>query len=283
MDFIIITGLSGAGKSTALNFFEDEGYFCVDNLPPALLTKFAELCKFSDMDRIAIVIDIRGKKFFDAFFEQISYLKDNQFNYDIIFLEASNKTLISRYKETRRRHPLAREGRVLDAIRKERSLLEEIKGKAGRIIDTSEMNIKEFQEDLKEISDFRNKNKQRLAIDITSFGFKYGIPLDADMVFDVRFLPNPYYVDVLKEKTGQEKEVEEYIMKWPVTRDFYNKFFSFIEFLLPEYNQEGKSHLGIAIGCTGGHHRSVLTAEKLKEHLYARDYPARVEHRDIEK
>ena len=283
MDILIITGLSGAGKSKALNFFEDKGYFCVDNLPPALLAKFTELCQHSEMNKIAIVIDIRGEKFFDAFFEQIGTLKDKQINYEIIFLEASDKTLISRYKETRRRHPLAEEGRILDAIQKERSILEEIKGKAGRIIDTSELNVREFQAELKDIYDFQRDEKRSLAIDITSFGFKYGIPLDADMVFDVRFLPNPYYVDFLKEKTGKEKKVEEYILKWPVTRKFYDKFFAFIDFLLPEYNQEGKSHLGIAIGCTGGQHRSVLTAEKLEEYLLDRDFLVRTEHRDINK
>lgn len=279
----MITGLSGAGKSKALNFFEDRGYFCVDNLPPALLAKFAELCQHSDMDKIAIVIDIRGEKFFDDFFEQISYFKKNDINYEILFLEASDSTLITRYKETRRRHPLAEEGRILDAIKKERTLLERLKGKAGRIIDTSRLDVKTFFEELSDFVGFQQDEKENLLIDITSFGFKYGIPRDADMVFDVRFLPNPYYVDFLKNKTGEDDRVEEYIMKWPVTGSFYEKFFDFIEFLLPEYTREGKSHLGIAIGCTGGKHRSVVTANKVKEFLLESDYTTRLEHRDINK
>ncbi len=283
MDFLIITGLSGAGKSVALNFFEDKGYFCVDNLPPVLLDKFAELCLHSKLLKIAIVIDIRGGHFFDSLFKKLSYLKENGINYEIIFLEASDKILISRFKETRRRHPLGGEGRILEAIQKERHLLEEIKGKASRIIDTSNYQKKDFYNELQEVYNFRKNENDALSIYIISFGFKYGIPLDADMVFDVRFLPNPYYVKHLKEKTGQEKKIKDYIMKWPVSQDFYHRFFGFIKFLLPEYKKEGKSHLGIAIGCTGGKHRSVVTANLLKEKLVEQDFNVVVEHRDIKK
>lgn len=283
MQFLIITGMSGAGKSGALNFFEDNGYFCVDNLPPALLARFAELCLHSELDKSAVVIDIRGGEFFSALFSELSYLEKNGFNYEILFLEASNKTLISRYKETRRRHPLNKEkGRVLAAIKKERHLLEELKGKAGQIIDTSDLSKKEFREELKKVYSFQQQ-EQFLAISIISFGFKYGVPLDADMVFDVRFLPNPHYVNSLKDLTGEKEEVRKYIMKWPVSRMFYDKFLNFIEFLLPEYTREGKSHLSIAIGCTGGQHRSVTTAIKLRDYLEERDYQVFMEHRDIDK
>ncbi len=283
MSFLIITGLSGAGKSTALNFLEDKGYFCVDNLPPVLLDKFAELCARSDMQRIAVVIDIRGGKFFDDFFQQLTILKKNGINYEIIFLEASDRTIISRYKETRRRHPLAEEGRILEAIQKERELLEELKGQAGRIIDTSHIDVKGLKQELQDLYDFQRDEKKNLSIDITSFGFKYGIPLDADIVLDVRFLPNPYYVDFLKEKTGREQDVIDYIEKWPITEEFFQRLFSFIEFLLPEYHKEGKSHLGIAIGCTGGQHRSVFTVDKLKDFLEKKEFLVRSEHRDIDK
>ena len=281
MEFLIITGLSGAGKTVALNFFEDKGYFCVDNLPPALLTKFAELCRHSELKKIAIVIDIRGEKFFDAFFKQITYLKEHDISYEIIFLEASDKTLISRFKESRRPHPLGDEGRMYDAIQKERFLLEELKGKASRIINTSELGIDKFYQELEKIYDFQQDEHRNMSISIVSFGFKYGAPMDSDLVFDVRFLPNPYYVEALKNKTGQEKEVKKYVLKWPVTQAFYDKLFSFIKFLLPEYKKEGKSHLGIAIGCTGGKHRSVVTANSLKNELMNLDYRVVVEHRDI--
>ncbi|MDZ7673415.1 MAG: RNase adapter RapZ [Halanaerobiales bacterium] len=283
MKFILITGMSGAGKSTTLNFFEDSGYFCVDNLPPALITKFAELCQHSEMNKIAVVCDIRGGKFFDDLNEKLNYLEENQINHEILFLEASDKILVDRYKETRRRHPLDNEGRVLDAIREERKKLEQLRGKAHNIIDTSSISIKELKQKLKR--DYINKddNLETLTINIISFGFKYGIPLDADMVFDVRFLANPYYVDSLKDLTGKDDKVKDYILKWPITKRFYTKFFDLIEFLIPEYEKEGKSHLSIAIGCTGGHHRSVTTAIKLKELLDSKGYKVMVDHRDIKK
>lgn len=281
MKFILITGMSGAGKSTTLNFFEDNGYFCVDNLPPALISKFAELCLHSEMDKIAVVSDIRGGKFFDDLSDKLNYLEKNQINHEILFLEASEKVLVDRYKETRRRHPLE-EGRVLDAIREEKKKLEKLRGKANNIIDTSSISIKELKQKLRR--DYTSGNDlQSLTINIISFGFKYGIPLDADNVFDVRFMANPYYVDSLKNLTGEDKEVKEYIMKWPITKRFYNKFFDLINFLIPEYEKEGKSHLSIAIGCTGGHHRSVTTAIQLKKYLDDKGYNVTINHRDINK
>lgn len=283
MKFIIITGMSGAGKSTALNYFEDSGYFCVDNLPPALISKFAELFFHSEMDKVAVVCDIRGGKFFDDLTEKLSYLEENQIDHEIIFLEADEKALVDRYKETRRRHPLEKKGRVLDAIREERKKLEQLRGKAHNIINTSSISIKKLKQRLKKDYISQDADLQVLTINIISFGFKFGIPLDADMVFDVRFLANPYYVDSLKNLTGKDDEVKKYIMKWPITEQFYKKFLDLIEFLIPEYEKEGKSHLSIAIGCTGGHHRSVATALKLENFLTNKNYKVTVDHRDINK
>lgn len=283
MKFIIITGMSGAGKSTALNFFEDSGYFCVDNLPPDLISKFAELCLHSEMNKIAVVSDIRGGKFFEDLTKKLNYLEEHQIDHEILFLEASDKALVDRYKETRRRHPLEKEGRVLDAIREERKKLEQLRGKANNVIDTTNISIKELKQTLKRNYSGQDEALQGLTINIISFGFKYGIPLDADMVFDVRFLANPYYVDSLKELTGKDKEVKDYILKWPITKRFYDKFLDLIDFLIPEYEKEGKSHLSIAIGCTGGHHRSVTTALELKEFLNGKGYEVTVNHRDINK
>ncbi len=283
MEFLIITGMSGAGKSVALDFFEDMGYFCIDNLPPNFLNKFAELCRHSELKKIAIVIDIRGREFFNALFGELSELDKKGLNYEILFLEASDESLIRRYKETRRKHPLDIEGRILDAILKERGLLEEIRGKANKIIDTSKLAKKELYNELKHIYSFHKIDKNSMSVSIISFGYKYGIPMDADMVFDVRFLPNPYYVSSLKEHTGEEDLVQDYILKWPITGKFYKKFFDFIEFLLPEYKKEGKSHLMLAIGCTGGKHRSVTTAIRLKDYLLKKGYRVIVEHKDIHK
>lgn len=283
MEFLIVTGMSGAGKSVALDLFEDMGFFCIDNLPPAFINKFAELCLHSELKRIAVVIDIRGREFFNVLFDELAELEIKGFNYEILYLEASDESLIRRYKETRRKHPLDEEGRVLDAIHKERHLLEELRGKANKIIDTSKLSRNEFYDELKRLYSFHQIDKKTMSVSIISFGYKYGIPLDADMVFDVRFLPNPHYVNSLKDHTGEETVVQEYILKWPLTEKFYKKFFDFIEFLLPEYKKEGKSHLMIAIGCTGGKHRSVTTAIKLKDYLLKKGYRVIVEHKDVNK
>lgn len=282
MEFLLITGMSGAGKSLALNYFEDMGFFCVDNLPPALISKFAELCLQSDLEKIALVSDIRGREFFNDLFEELERIEAMNLDYDILFLEASDEVLIRRYKESRRRHPLDEEGRILDAIERERKLLEELRGRATKIIDTGELKISKLEEELNQL--FLNESdKKTLHLSLISFGFKYGIPRDADLVMDVRFLPNPYYVDSLKEKTGNDQEVRDYVLKWPLTDKFYDKFFDLINFLLPEYEKEGKSHLSIAIGCTGGKHRSVTTVIKLAEFLSDQDFSINLEHRDIEK
>ncbi|MGM0499127.1 MAG: RNase adapter RapZ [Bacillota bacterium] len=282
MEFILITGMSGAGKSLALNYFEDMGFFCVDNLPPALISKFAELCLQSDLEKIALVSDIRGREFFNELFKELERIEAMNLDYDILFLEASDDVLIRRYKESRRRHPLDEEGRILDAIERERILLEELRGRATKIIDTGELEISKLKEELNQLF-LSGSDKSSLHLSLISFGFKYGIPRDADLVMDVRFLPNPYYVESLRKKTGNDQEVRDYVLKWPLTDKFYNKFFDLINFLLPEYKKEGKSHLSIAIGCTGGKHRSVTTVIKLAEFLSDQDFNINLEHRDIEK
>ena len=282
MEFLLITGMSGAGKSLALNYFEDMGFFCVDNLPPALISKFAELCLQSDLEKIALVSDIRGREFFNELFKELERIENMNLDYDILFLEASDDVLIRRYKESRRRHPLDEAGRILDAIERERTLLEELRGRATRIIDTGELEISKLKEELNQLF-LSGEDKDLLHLSLISFGFKYGIPRDADLVMDVRFLPNPYYVESLRKKTGNDQEVRDYVLKWPLTDKFYNKFFDLINFLLPEYKKEGKSHLSIAIGCTGGKHRSVTTVIKLAEFLADQDFNINLEHRDIEK
>jgi RNase adapter protein RapZ len=283
MVFLIITGMSGAGKSVALDLFEDMGYFCIDNLPPALIHRFARLCLHSELDKIAVVSDIRGREFFAALSGELSHLEKNGINYEILFLEASDETLIRRYKETRRKHPLDEVGLVLDAIKRERQMLEELRGRASLIIDTSDLSRKDLYSELRKVYSFHQMDKETMSVSIISFGYKYGIPLDADIMFDVRFLPNPYYVNSLMDHTGEEECVQNYIMKWPITEKFHHKLFDLIEFLLPEYRKEGKSHLMIAIGCTGGKHRSVATAIKLRDFLLKKGYRVIVEHKDINK
>ncbi len=280
-EFVIVTGVSGAGKSEAIKVFEDMGFFCIDNLPTTLLSKLAELFKQTEggIDKIALVIDARGRELFDSLFEELATLEELGINYRILFLEADDETLINRYKKTRRRHPLAPEGRISEAIEKEREILQEIKGNADKIIDTTNLNLKEFKSEMK--NKFINVSiKNQMTITILSFGFKHGLPKDADLMFDVRFLANPHYIDSLRELTGLNEAVQEYVLRWPLTKKFKEKLFDMIEFLLPNYINEGKTHLTIAIGCTGGQHRSVTLVEKIKEKL-ANRYNILVEHRDI--
>ncbi len=282
--FVIITGLSGAGKSETIKCFEDLGYFCVDNLPPVLIPKFAELCAQSDgrINRIALVIDIRGGSFFDDVFDSLEKLEQNGFTFEILFLEAREEILIRRFKESRRKHPLSNTGGISDGIRAEMQKLEQIRGKASMIIDTSDLNARGLREII-------NRNyeslprQEKMLITVISFGFKKGLPLDADLVFDVRFLPNPFYVDSLKELDGNREEVANYVLKWPVTARFLTKLFDFIDFLAPQYAKEGKANLIIGIGCTGGRHRSVTIANKLVEYLRAKGYLVAVDHRDADK
>lgn len=281
IQFLIITGMSGAGKTLALKIYEDQGAFCIDNLPPALLSKLYELCLqgAGGAQKIAVVTDIRGGEFFNALSEELKLMESKGYRYQILFLEASDDTLVRRYKETRRRHPLAPEGRVLDGIVAEREKLEELRGKANKIINTTDLSREQFKDILGE-QFFSFNRLERITTTIISFGYKYGLPLDADIVMDVRFLPNPHYVHSLQPFTGSDPEVQEYIVKWPVAERFMDKFFNLILMLLPCYIIEGKTHLTIAIGCTGGRHRSVAVGDKLAEFLKDKDYRVKVEHRD---
>ena len=282
--FVLITGFSGAGKSGALHSFEDLGFFCMDNLPPALIPKFAELCIQSGgkIKRVALVCDIRGGELFSGLFDALGRLEEMGFDYEILFLEASEEILIRRFKETRRRHPLAEKGSIVEAIREERPLLEDIKGKADAIIDTSELSLADLKEKILRFYAPEHWEKN-IIITVISFGYKYGLPLDADVVFDVRFLPNPHYVDSLRHLDGNDRGVHEYIWKWAITHRFFQKLKDMIDFLIPCYIKEGKPQLIIAIGCTGGRHRSVSLANELVRFLAGQDYHVRAEHRDHNK
>ncbi|HHZ20131.1 MAG TPA: RNase adapter RapZ [Firmicutes bacterium] len=280
--FVIITGLSGAGKSEAMKCFEDLGYFCVDNLPPVLIPKFAELCAQSGgrINKIALVVDIRGGSFFDDVSESLETLEETGFSYEILYLEAEDEVLVRRFKESRRRHPLSASGGVLEGIRLERERLEELRGKATQIVDTSALTARELRETI--INHFSYLPEQeRLLITVVSFGFKNGLPLDADLVFDVRFLPNPHYVESLRALNGNTEEVANYVLKWPVTTRFLSKLYDLMEFLIPYYVQEGKTSLLLGIGCTGGQHRSVTIANRLGDFLRTKGYRVVVDHRDI--
>lgn len=282
INMLIITGMSGAGKSVTVQILEDLGFFCVDNLPPILIPKFAELIEQSDgkIEKVALVIDLRGREFFESLFDAFDRLDESStIQYKVLFLDASDQVLVRRYKETRRRHPLASGRAPLEGIQVEREMLDELKGRASQIIDTSEMKSKELREKMS--AQFSSISNQ-LSINVLSFGFKYGIPIDADLVFDIRFLPNPHYVNSLKEKTGQDREVYDYVFKWSETRQYVQKLTDLIRFSLPHYQREGKSQLVIGIGCTGGKHRSVALATYLGEQL-TNDYAVHVTHRDIKR
>ena len=283
MKFVIVTGMSGAGKSTALKMLEDMGYFCVDNLPIALLPKFAELAHApgSDISQVAVGVDIRNGRSLDEMSSVLEHLKASGVAYQILYLEASAEVLVKRYKETRRTHPLAKQGRVEDGIRQEREKLLYLKENATYILDTSQLLTRELKKALEQIL-AGEKSFKNLMITVLSFGFKYGIPSDCDLVFDVRFLPNPYYVEGLKYKTGNDKEVQDFVMGYELSHTFLDKLVDMLEFLIPNYILEGKNQLVIGIGCTGGKHRSVTLANKLFEALSnCPEYGVRLEHRDV--
>ena len=286
MKIIIVTGMSGAGKSTALNVLEDEGYYCVDNMPISLMPKFAELADGHNQDKgynnIALGIDIRSGHSLAELDSVLDYMKEKKYEYTIVFLESSDEVLIKRYKETRRSHPLAKDGRVDKAIMLEREQLKFLKQRADVIIDTSQLLTREFKEELEKIV-LGRKEFNNLMVTVLSFGFKYGIPSDADIVFDVRFLPNPYYVEELRPLTGNDKKIQDYVMKAPEAEEFLERVDGLIQFLLPNYVKEGKSSLVIAVGCTGGKHRSVTLANAIAKRLSKTPYGCKVEHRDIEK
>ena len=276
--------MSGAGRSTALKILEDCGYYCADNLPISLLPMFAQLMNDNpDITKAAVGIDIRNGKELDKMDGQLSDMKAAGFQYEILFMDASDKTLIKRYKETRRQHPMAMDGRVETGLKEERAKLAFLKKEADYIMDTSQLLVRELVQNMDEIFQ-QNREFKNMVVTVLSFGFKNGIPSDADLVFDVRFLPNPYYVDELKTKTGNDKEVQEFVMNCTQAGAFLDKLSDMVQFLIPNYVIEGKNQLVVAIGCTGGKHRSVTIANKLYEILKEdREYKVMIEHRDIEK
>ncbi|MEH7401608.1 MULTISPECIES: RNase adapter RapZ [Gottfriedia] len=281
---VIITGMSGAGKTVVVQALEDIGYFCVDNLPPALLPKFVELLKDPDhntTDKVALVMDLRGREFFDQLGNSLDQLMSTpSIIPQILFLDATNAALVTRYKETRRSHPLSPTSSPLKGIELERTLLAEVKGRAQLIYDTSDLKPKILREKI--IEQFRENEQEGFSVNIQSFGFKYGIPIDADLVFDVRFLPNPFYIESMRPLTGLDEEVSSYVLKFNETTEFMLKLIDLISFMLPQYKREGKRQLIIAIGCTGGQHRSVTLAEYLANY-YKDQYDTNVSHRDVEK
>lgn len=280
---VIITGMSGAGKTVAIQSFEDLGFFCVDNLPPTLLPKFLELMKESGnkMNKVALVMDLRGREFFDHLFKALDDLAETAWvTPQVLFLDADDSSLVRRYKETRRSHPLAPSSSPLEGIKLERQLLEELKGRAQQIFNTSEMKPRELREKI--LTSFTVNQKNIFTVNVMSFGFKHGIPIDADLVFDVRFLPNPHYIDHMRPKTGLDEDVFTYVLKWNETQKFLEKVTDLLSFMLPHYKREGKAQLVIAIGCTGGQHRSVALAQHIGQ-FFKKDYHTCISHRDIER
>lgn len=280
--FVIITGMSGAGKTNFMQKLEDMGYYCVDNLPPVLIARFADLCwkSTSNTRHVAVVSDIRGGSFFDALPQALDELNKRGIPHEVVFLEASDEALVRRYMETRRQHPLAKTMRIQEGIEAERKILAGVRAQADVIIDTTAMKPADLQEYMR--SRFGAVDKKRdMQITVFSFGFKYGIPIDADMVIDVRFLPNPFYVEEYKHWTGRVPEVAAYIEKSPVTKEFKRKLFNFMGFIVDQFRDRGKTQFTIAIGCTGGMHRSVFVTEKLGAHLKEKHAHVNVEHRDL--
>lgn len=280
--FVIITGMSGAGKTNFMQKLEDMGYYCVDNLPPVLIARFADLCwkSTSNTRHVAVVSDIRGGSFFDALPQALDELNKRGIPHEVVFLEASDEALVRRYMETRRQHPLAKTMRIQEGIEAERKILVGVRAQADVIIDTTAMKPSDLQEYMG--SRFGAVDKKRdMQITVFSFGFKYGIPIDADMVIDVRFLPNPFYVEEYKHWTGRVPEVAAYIEKSPVTKEFKRKLFNFMGFIVDQFRDRGKTQFTIAIGCTGGMHRSVFVTEKLGAHLKEKHAHVNVEHRDL--
>ncbi len=286
MRLVIVTGISGAGKVTALKIFEDNGYYCVDNLPIDLIESFADILfgQTNEKNKVAIGVDIRSGKNLEKMSEVLKNMKAKEQNYEILFLDCNNNTLIKRFKETRRSHPMGDRDSVENEINEERAKLEFLREQADYIIDTSNLLVKEVRGEIEKIF-VLNRDYRNLFVTIMSFGFKHGVPADCDLVFDVRFLPNPYYVPELKHKTGNQKEVQDYVLNSPVSHEFLDKLVDMIKFLIPNYIEEGKNQLVIGIGCTGGHHRSVTIANELYNQLNSSDasYGIRLSHRDIDR
>mgnify|MGYP000874954863 CR=1 FL=1 len=285
MEFLIVTGLSGAGKTRAINALEDIGFYCADNIPPKLITTFYELSQQAkgSLSHVAVVTDIRGGDMFSSLLETLDRMKEEHKEYKILFLDANDFVLINRYKETRRKHPLADNclGSLEEAVKLERNVLRPVKERADYVINTTYLSPAQLKERISSL--FLGDASDALMIRCVSFGFKFGMPTEADLVFDVRCLPNPFYVESLKHLTGLDQPVRDYVMKSDKTKGFVKRLFDLIDYMMPLYCEEGKSQLVIAIGCTGGHHRSVTLAQVLYEHLLAQNLRASVNHRDIQK
>ena len=283
MQFLIVSGLSGAGKSKALSYLEDFGFYCVDNMPEDLIPQFARLCMAtkSKFEKVALVTDARSGLTFDGLFKALDALEQIHCPYSIVFMEADTETLIKRYKETRRKHPLTRDGSdLIAAVEREKKLLEPIRNRANHIIDTTNLSTAKLRGEILEL--FAGEQRDHaMSVNVISFGFKYGLPMDADLVFDVRMLPNPYYIAELKRRTGLEKPVRDFVFSYQQTLDFMQKLEDLMAFSLPLYVEEGKTNLVIAIGCTGGHHRSVAVAKELGDYIARLGFVTAVSHRDI--
>lgn len=284
MNLLIITGMSGAGKSLCVKYFEDIGYYCVDNLPPSLIPKFAEVIIQSNnpLEKIALIVDIRGGIMFLDLFPALQQLQEMGISYKILFLDATDAVLVKRFKESRRQHPLSPDGRIAEGIEEERQILQAVKDRADYIIDTSSLFPRQLKEEIARLF-IEGKTFKGLIVNIVSFGFKHGIPMDCDLVFDVRFIPNPYYVPELKPKSGLDQDVSGYVLSFPESRKFLNKLNELIHFLIPYYVKEGKTQLVIGIGCTGGRHRSVAIANRLGQMQKDKGSSVVIQHRDIDK
>lgn len=285
MEIVIVTGLSGAGKTHVIREIEDLGYFCIDNMPPQFIQKFVEVCMYTNgnVSNVAFVIDIRGREFFNYIGDVISWFRDNFINYRVLFLDCSNEILVRRFKETRRLHPLSYEGKILNGILKERTKLEFFKDNADIVIDTSNLKVQELKYQVRRFM-LDDYNFGEFVIEVISFGYKYGIPMECDLTFDVRFLENPFYIKSLKKLSGLDNQVKEFIMKKQESKIFLDKIYDLIYFLLPNYLKEGRKRLVVGIGCTGGQHRSVVISEEfLKKLNKCGRYKLFIEHRDLER
>lgn len=283
LHLVVITGMSGAGKTVAIQSFEDMGYFCVDNMPPGLIPKFWELIRESGkVTKIALVVDLRSRSFFEDIQNMLVEIENTGFiDTSILFLDCSDEELVSRYKETRRAHPLAMDGMITEGIRKERAILEDLEARATLMIDTTDLTPRQLREKINQ--SYKGNDDAGFHIEVVSFGFKYGLPIDADIVMDVRFLPNPHYIPELRPQTGLDKPVYDYVMSFPETESFYTTFVKLLMDIMPGYVKEGKSSLTVAIGCTGGQHRSVALSERVGKALKDADYKVNITHRDKDK
>lgn len=281
---IVVTGLSGSGKSVAIRALEDNGFFCIDNLPVVLIPKFIDLCEGyqEGIKRIALGIDLRGSHFFQSWPQVLAELRAAGHRVEVLFCDASDEVLLRRFSETRRPHPLAGDGPIQDAIVHERKALEGMRALADKVIDTSDLNVHQLQKDMEQYCS-QILSPRRMTLFLSSFGYKYGIPHDTDIIMDVRFIPNPFFVNELRAKSGLDPEVQDFVLKREETQAFLDRLYSLLEFTLPQYEREGKSSLTFALGCTGGRHRSVVLAEELKKRLDGAQFRIHVRHRDIDK